>query len=58
MRLGKPGAGAQVEQAVADYREKYEMLEALERNAVKTALIEERSRFCHLVNCLNPVMVC
>lgn len=32
------------------------MLEALEKNSVKMALIEERSRFCHFINCINPVM--
>ena len=55
--LGKPDVVRQLEVSLADYSTKYAGLEMLERNAVKTALLEERSHFCFLVRCLKPVMV-
>lgn len=41
-----------------EIQERKQQLEEMEEKAVKAALIEERSRFCHLVSLLNPVVVC
>jgi IRSp53/MIM homology domain len=54
---GKPEVMRQLEISIADYNTKYANLELLERSAVKTALLEERSHFCFLIRCLKPVMV-
>jgi hypothetical protein len=40
-----------------DIQERKQQLEEMEEKAVKAALIEERSRFCHFVSLLNPVVV-
>ena len=37
--------------------DKYLLLEETEKNAVRGALIEERSRFCLFISCLKPVVV-
>lgn len=39
-----------------DIQERKQQLEEMEEKAVKAALIEERSRFCHFVSLLNPVV--
>lgn len=39
-----------------DNKEKYFMLEEVERNFVRRALIEERSHYCHFFNLLKPVI--
>ncbi|KAJ2937784.1 hypothetical protein O0L34_g18564 [Tuta absoluta] len=41
-----------------DLQERKQQLEEMEEKAVKAALIEERSRFCHFVSLLNPVVEC
>ncbi|XP_038217933.1 protein MTSS 1 [Zerene cesonia] len=42
--------------SLQDIQERKEQLEEMEEKAVKAALIEERSRFCHFVSLLNPVV--
>ncbi|XP_063369540.1 uncharacterized protein LOC134657875 isoform X3 [Cydia amplana] len=39
-----------------DIAERKQQLEEMEEKAVKAALVEERSRFCHFVALLNPVV--
>jgi len=56
--IGKPDVVRQLEISLSDYNAKYACLELLERGAVRTALLEERSHYCFLVRCLKPVMVC
>lgn len=43
--------------ALQDVNDKFLLLEETEKQAVRTALIEERSRFCLFVTCLKPVVV-
>ena len=57
MLIGKVEARGQLELSVQEVNAKFAVLEATEKNAVTTAMVEERSRFCTLVNCLKPVMV-
>jgi rRNA pseudouridine-1189 N-methylase Emg1 (Nep1/Mra1 family) len=40
-----------------DISDKYLLLEETEKQAVRKALVEERSRFCTLVSMLRPVVV-
>ncbi|CAK1547625.1 unnamed protein product [Leptosia nina] len=42
--------------SLQDIQERQEQLEEMEEKAVKAAFIEERSRFCHFVSLLNPVV--
>ncbi|XP_047519406.1 protein MTSS 2 isoform X3 [Pieris napi] len=42
--------------SMQDIQERQEQLEEMEEKAVKAAFIEERSRFCHFVSLLNPVV--
>lgn len=41
-------------QEVSNY---YDMLQEREKQALRSAMIEERSRFCTLFNLVKPVMV-
>ena len=56
---GKPGHDlkGRLDSAMQDVSDKYILLEETEKAAVKNALIEERGRFCVLINCLQPVVV-
>ncbi|XP_067131088.1 serine-rich adhesin for platelets-like isoform X2 [Centruroides vittatus] len=42
--------------ALQDVNDKYLLLEETEKQAVRKVLIEERSRFCHLVTFIEPVI--
>ncbi|XP_015917030.2 protein MTSS 2 [Parasteatoda tepidariorum] len=42
--------------AIRDVNNKYHLLEETEKQALRKALIEERSRYCLFVNCLRPVV--
>ena len=53
----KPEVVKQLDQAILEYGDKYQSLETLERNFVRTAMLTDRSHFCHFVACLKPVMV-
>ena len=46
-----------LDSALSDVNDKYILLEETEKNAVRQALIEERSRFCLFISCLKPVVV-
>ena len=40
-----------------DVNDKYMLMEEAEKNAVRTALIEERGRFCLFISCIKPFVV-
>ena len=46
-----------LDNAMADVNDKYLQLEETEKNAVRTALIEQRGHFCQFICCLKPVVV-
>lgn len=46
-----------LDNAMEDVNNKYLALEMAEKNAVRTALIEERSRFCFFISYLRPFVV-
>ena len=54
---GKSDIHSRVESALQDVNEKFLNLESTEKTAVRTALVEERSRYCHFMSCLKPVIV-
>lgn len=54
---GKSDIQSKLENALQDVNDKYLILEETEKNAVRTALIEERSRFCMFVTCFKPFVV-
>lgn len=43
--------------AMQDVNAKYLQLEEAEKNSVRTALIEERGRFCLFISCIKPFVV-
>ena len=56
----RPGRGdlqPQLDSAMQDVSDKYLLLEETEKQAVRKALVEERSRFCCFVSMLRPVVV-
>ncbi|GAB1601197.1 protein MTSS 1-like isoform X21 [Argonauta hians] len=53
-KAGKCDIQSRLESALQDVNAKYLVLEETEKNAVRTALIEERSRFCMFVTCFKP----
>lgn len=56
----RPGRGdlqPQLDSAMQDVSDKYLLLEETEKQAVRRALVEERSRFCCFVSMLRPVVV-
>ncbi|XP_060807813.1 protein MTSS 2 isoform X2 [Amyelois transitella] len=55
-RRAPPDAKRKADVCMQDIQERREQLEEMEEKAVKAALIEERSRFCHFVSLLNPVV--
>jgi len=56
--VGKQDAQNQLQSSLQDFNTKRLALEAVERNAVRSAFVEERRRFCIFIKCLQPVMVC
>lgn len=55
-RRAPPDAKRRADVSIQDVQERKEQLEEMEERAVKAALVEERSRFCHFVTLLNPVV--
>ncbi|KAJ8708809.1 hypothetical protein PYW08_010191 [Mythimna loreyi] len=55
-RRAPPDAKRRADVCMQDIQERKQQLEDMEEKAVKAALIEERSRFCHFVSLLNPVV--
>lgn len=53
----KADAKKTLDSAIRDVNSKYHLLEETEKQALRKALIEERSRYCLFVNCLRPVIV-
>lgn len=56
--LGKCEIQRNLDTALQDVSDKFLILEETEKHALRTALIEERSRFCLFVSYLKPVVVC
>lgn len=54
---GRGDIQPQLDNAMQDISDKYLLLEETEKQAVRKALVEERSRFCTLVSMLRPVVV-
>ena len=54
---GKVDIQSRLDNAMQDVNDKYALLEQAEKNAVRTALIEERGRFCLFISCLKPFVV-
>ena len=54
---GKAAINQQLDLAVKDYTTKYQVMEESSQNAVRLALVEERSRYCTFVSYLKPVLV-
>lgn len=54
---GRGDLQPQLDSAMQDVSDKYLLLEETEKQAVRKALVEERSRFCCFVSMLKPVVV-
>nr|XP_005288853.1 protein MTSS 1 isoform X7 [Chrysemys picta bellii] len=54
--LGRGDIQPQLDSALQDVNDKYLLLEETEKQAVRKALIEERSRFCTFISMLRPVI--
>ena len=54
---GKNEMQAKLDYAMVDVNAKYLQLEEIEKNSVRTALIEERGRFCLFISCIKPFVV-
>ncbi|XP_078337592.1 uncharacterized protein LOC111134024 isoform X6 [Crassostrea virginica] len=54
VKKGKNEMQLKLDNAMEDVNNKYLALETAEKNAVRTALIEERSRFCFFISYLRP----
>ncbi|XP_041759156.1 protein MTSS 1 isoform X6 [Coregonus clupeaformis] len=54
--FGRGDIQPQLDSAMQDISDKYLLLEETEKQAVRKALVEERSRFCTLVSMLRPVV--
>ncbi|XP_066288452.1 protein MTSS 1-like isoform X4 [Branchiostoma lanceolatum] len=55
-KKGKADVQTQLDTALQGVNELYQALEEAEKNAVRNALITERSRFCVFVSCMQPVV--
>ncbi|XP_062291854.1 protein MTSS 1-like [Scomber scombrus] len=54
--FGRGDIQPQLDSAMQDVNDKYLLLEETEKQAVRKALVEERSRFCCFVSMLRPVV--
>ncbi|CAJ1082835.1 protein MTSS 1-like isoform X2 [Xyrichtys novacula] len=54
--FGRGDLQPQLDSAMQDVSDKYLLLEETEKQAVRKALVEERSRFCYFVSMLRPVV--
>ncbi|XP_045078034.1 protein MTSS 1-like isoform X2 [Coregonus clupeaformis] len=54
--FGRGDIQPQLDSAMQDISDKYLLLEETEKQAVRKALVEERSRFCTFVSMLRPVV--
>ena len=55
---GKSDIQGQLNTALQEITDKYLLLEETEKNAVRQALIEQRSHFCQFLYNFKPVIVC
>lgn len=56
LNKGKADARSQLDAAIQDVNNKHSVLETTERNALRSALVEERKHFCFFIKCLQPIM--
>lgn len=56
VRKGKPEAQIALNDVMHDLKNKTYLFEESEKLAVRSALVEERTRFCVFISCLKPVM--
>ncbi|XP_033493401.1 protein MTSS 1-like isoform X3 [Epinephelus lanceolatus] len=54
--FGRGDLQPQLDSAMQDVSDKYLLLEETEKQAVRKALVEERSRFCYFVSMMKPVV--
>ncbi|KAM4629998.1 protein MTSS 1-like [Polymixia lowei] len=54
--FGRGDIQPQLDSAMQDVSDKYLLLEETEKQAVRKALVEERTRFCYFVSMLRPVV--
>ncbi|XP_056003639.1 protein MTSS 1-like isoform X32 [Ostrea edulis] len=54
VKKGKNDMQLKLDNAMDDVNSRYQALEMAEKNSVRTALIEERSRFCFFISYLRP----
>lgn len=54
VKKGKSDMQNKLDHAMKEVTDKYMLLEEAEKTAVRTALIEERGRFCLFISCLRP----
>lgn len=54
---GKTSVQYQLDTAMQEVGDMYVLLEETEKSAVRKALVEERGRFCCLVNLMRPALV-
>ncbi|KAL7381839.1 hypothetical protein ABVT39_012171 [Epinephelus coioides] len=55
-KKGRGDLQPQLDSAMQDVSDKYLLLEETEKQAVRKALVEERSRFCYFVSMMKPVV--
>ncbi|XP_038066480.1 protein MTSS 2-like [Patiria miniata] len=55
-KLSKADIQYRLDSAMHDVNDMYLLLEEQEKNAVRSSMIEERSRFCTLISCFKPVV--
>jgi len=58
MHTGRADAQSQLDLAMNELRQKILVLQEIEKNSVRAALIEERSRYCLFISAIKPFMVC
>ena len=54
---GKTEMQHKLDASMLEVNSKYHQLEETEKNSLRSALIEERSRFCLFITCLKPFVV-
>ena len=55
---GRTESQSQLDAALADFRQKLQVLHEVEMNSARAALIEERARYCLFISAIKPLMVC
>ncbi|KAM9386175.1 protein MTSS 1-like [Pholidichthys leucotaenia] len=55
-KKGRGDLQPQLDMAMQDVSDRFQLLEETEKQAVRRALVEERSRFCYFVSVMRPVV--